>query len=433
MAFSITRSSMMFLFPLVGILPMAAGCSSASATNGGAESATDEALDQEALSKITATPFKDRCAVSPTVVSGTGAQRLASCLAKVQTDAAGAIKSSATTPSGLTPADLKAAYAIPTSTSTATIAIVDAQDDPDAEADLGTYRKQFGLSACTTANGCFKKVNEKGQASPLPTASTDWAGEIMLDLEMASAACPTCKILLVEADAASIADLGASVNTAATLGASVISNSYGGGEDTTEHDVGRLVLPPRRSGDLRQLRRRQLRRLVSGVRSLGHRRRRHQPGDLHQHPRLGRDGLGRRGLGLLQVHHHSVLADRWPPRLRAQDGLGPLGRRRPEHPASPSTTSTARAAGPCTAAPASRLRSPRRSSPPPVTRTRTAPPSGSTPRTSTTSTTGSNGTCKTTYFCTAGKGYDGPTGWGTPIGTELAAWGAADDVKSADE
>ena len=117
MAFSITRSSMMFFLPLVGILPLAAGCSSAGTESGGAESASDEALDQTALSKITTYSFKERCA-SPDV-SGTGAKRAVTCLAKVRTDATGAVSTSAT-PKGLTPADLKAAYAIPTSTSTAT-------------------------------------------------------------------------------------------------------------------------------------------------------------------------------------------------------------------------------------------------------------------------------------------------------------------------
>src|SRR6185369_14902861 len=45
--------------------------------------------------------------------------------------------------------------------------------------------------------------------------------------------CPKCKILLVEANSASMSDLGAAVNTAAALGATVISNSYGGSEDSS--------------------------------------------------------------------------------------------------------------------------------------------------------------------------------------------------------
>jgi hypothetical protein len=109
------------------------------------------------------------------------------------------------------------------------VAIVDAYDDPNAESDLGTYRAQFGIPPCTTANRCFRKVNQTGGPSyPVPNA--DWAGEISLDLDMASAICPHCHILLVEAASESIDDLGTAENEAATLGANAISNSYGGPE-----------------------------------------------------------------------------------------------------------------------------------------------------------------------------------------------------------
>ncbi|EWM13071.1 LOW QUALITY PROTEIN: peptidase S8 and S53, subtilisin, kexin, sedolisin, partial [Kutzneria sp. 744] len=111
-----------------------------------------------------------------------------------------------------------------------TIAIVDAFDNPSAEADLGKYRQQFGLPACTTANGCFKKVNQRGAASPLPEGNPNWGVEISLDLDMVSAACPDCHILLVEANTPLTADLGAAEDTAATSGASAVSNSYGSDE-----------------------------------------------------------------------------------------------------------------------------------------------------------------------------------------------------------
>jgi hypothetical protein len=137
----------------------------------------------------------------------------------------------AATPSGYGPGDLRSAYAL-TGTASQTVAIVDAQDDPNAESDLGTYRAQFGLPACTTANGCFRKVNQNGAASPLPTADTGWAGEISLDVDMVSAICPNCHILLVEATSATTANLGKSVNTAVSLGAKYVSNSYGGSEDS---------------------------------------------------------------------------------------------------------------------------------------------------------------------------------------------------------
>ena len=137
------------------------------------------------------------------------------------------------TPSGYGPTDLQSAYALPSGGSGQTVALVDAQDDPNAEADLGTYRSQYGLPACTTANGCFKKVNQTGGTS-YPTADSGWAGEISLDLDMVSAVCPQCHILLVEATSANMDDLGTAVNEAVTLGAKYVSNSYGGDEDSSD-------------------------------------------------------------------------------------------------------------------------------------------------------------------------------------------------------
>jgi subtilase family serine protease len=137
------------------------------------------------------------------------------------------------TPAGLGPADIRSAYGLPGGASGAgkTVAVVDAYNAPTAESDLGVYRSQFGLPACTTANGCFRKVGQTGTSS-LPRNNGGWAQEISLDLDMVSAACPGCKILLVEAKSASFADLGTAVNTAARLGAVAISNSYGGSDST---------------------------------------------------------------------------------------------------------------------------------------------------------------------------------------------------------
>ena len=141
-------------------------------------------------------------------------------------------------PTGLTPSDLHAAYALPSAGSAeATVAIVDAYDDPTAEADLRVYRAQFGLPPCTSASGCFRKVGQSGTRS-LPAADPGWAQEISLDLDMASAVCPSCKLLLVEATSSSQANLGAAVNTAARLGANAISNSYGG-PDASDRTYGR--------------------------------------------------------------------------------------------------------------------------------------------------------------------------------------------------
>src|SRR5437763_1710651 len=141
----------------------------------------------------------------------------------------------ASTPSGYGPSDLQSAYTLPSSTAGAgqTVAIVDAFDDPSAESDLAVYRSHFGLSSCTTANGCFRKVDQTG-GTAYPRANIGWAEEISLDLDMVSAICPNCHILLVEASSNSFANLAAAVDEAAALGANAISNSYGGGEYSNE-------------------------------------------------------------------------------------------------------------------------------------------------------------------------------------------------------
>ncbi|MGH3379133.1 MAG: S53 family peptidase [Actinoallomurus sp.] len=156
---------------------------------------------------------------------------MASCDAIVRGDIArseASLRSAKATPSGLTPADIQSLYHLPSSTagSGQTVAIVDAYDDPNAESDLNVYRGQFGLGACTTANGCFKKVNQTG-GTALPPADAGWAEEESLDLDMVSAVCPKCKVVLVEGTSASFSDLGTAENTGAKL-ANVISNSYGG-------------------------------------------------------------------------------------------------------------------------------------------------------------------------------------------------------------
>jgi subtilase family serine protease len=138
-------------------------------------------------------------------------------------------------PTGYGPPDLVSAYALDASRGTGqTIAIVDAYDDKTAEADLGVYRSHYGLPACTTANGCFTKVNQAGVRGSYPANNVGWALEISLDLDMASAICPNCRILLVEATSNANANLYAAVDTAARLGANVISNSYGGPEAASE-------------------------------------------------------------------------------------------------------------------------------------------------------------------------------------------------------
>ena len=164
----------------------------------------------------------------------------ARCHARLITDAVGrpievpAAVAAVTTPKGYAPADLRDAYGvIGTGAATTIIALVDAYGYPNAESDLAVYRAQFGLPACTTANGCFAKVNQSGVQGPYPKPYNGWERESALDLDMASAMCPNCKLILVEANSATDANLGAAVGMAAALGAHVISNSYGDVETGT--------------------------------------------------------------------------------------------------------------------------------------------------------------------------------------------------------
>jgi subtilase family serine protease len=113
------------------------------------------------------------------------------------------------------------------------VAVVDAYNDPNAESDLAVYRSTYRLPACTTASGCFRKVDQNGGTS-YPGGNVGWAQEESLDLDMVSAVCPNCHILLVEATTNSFLDLFTAEDTAARLGANAISNSYGGGEFSSE-------------------------------------------------------------------------------------------------------------------------------------------------------------------------------------------------------
>jgi len=161
-----------------------------------------------------------------------------SCKAHVLTDEHNRITPFAT-PTGLGPADLAAAYKLNANkTSTATVAIVDAYHYPHAESDLASYRTQFGLPPCTKANGCLKIVNQNG-GTTLPTklspAGDDWTVEAALDLDLVSAACPTCKILFVEADDDVGNGLFVGQNGAASIaGVVAISDSWGGPSDGTD-------------------------------------------------------------------------------------------------------------------------------------------------------------------------------------------------------
>ncbi|HEU4734560.1 MAG TPA: S8 family serine peptidase [Kofleriaceae bacterium] len=178
----------------------------------------------EVISQAVCTTGRYRCHAR--VVTGTSARRIASRAA------------AAPTPAGFGPAELQSAYRIdPKTIATSTpptIAIIDAYGYTALEADLGVYRSQYGLPPCTIANGCLKIVNQLGQTTnlpPNPPADDDWRVETALDIDMASAACPKCKLLVVQANDNIGDGLETSQATAVTLGAAVISNSWGGPED----------------------------------------------------------------------------------------------------------------------------------------------------------------------------------------------------------
>jgi len=136
--------------------------------------------------------------------------------------------------SGKTPAQIRHAYgfdAISNQGSGQTIAIIDAYDHPNIEADLATFSSKLSLAPCTTINGCFRKIYAAGYK---PQVDAGWALEISLDVEWAHAIAPQAKIMLVEANSSSFTDLMKAVDIAVKNGATVISMSFGGNEFSAE-------------------------------------------------------------------------------------------------------------------------------------------------------------------------------------------------------
>jgi subtilase family serine protease len=153
-----------------------------------------------------------------------------------------------TTPTGYGPAELARAFNLPAAGgSTNNVTIVGVGAYPNLEADLTHYRSQYGLPACTAANGCLKIVDYHGGPPLAPNASLasveeSYATETALDVQMASAACPTCTITMVQIPmnllelllaatlglpGALATDFGTAVNEAVSLGAKAVSMSYG--------------------------------------------------------------------------------------------------------------------------------------------------------------------------------------------------------------
>jgi subtilase family serine protease len=215
--------------PRTPLLALAAAASAAAITWATtlAATAADEPSDQPTATTFAATD------VCPQV-----APPKATCFAKIVTS--GGPLATLDAPAGLAPADLVSAYSIPSGGSGQTVAIVGAFSNPNLEADLAVYRSTFGLPACTVASGCLKIVNQDGATTPLPPTDAGWGLEASLDVDMVSAACPACKILMVNATTNGFGDLGAAVDTAVELGADVVSNSYGTGVEfagQTEYDA----------------------------------------------------------------------------------------------------------------------------------------------------------------------------------------------------
>ncbi len=199
-------------------------------TWGGTAFAAPATLSSSSHGRIT---FKHVCAAVPA-----GRARCAAMLAHLENSSqALSVKPDANSPGGsapYAPANLHSAYNLPTTASgTPTVAIVDAFNDPKAASDLATYRSTFGLPACTTSSGCLRIVNQNG-GTRLPRSDSGWAVEESLDLDMVSAICENCHILLIEASSPTNTNLGTAVNTAVRLGAIAVSNSYGENEFSSE-------------------------------------------------------------------------------------------------------------------------------------------------------------------------------------------------------
>lgn len=181
------------------------------------------------LIKITEPNVKPACNPNP----GPGQ---ATCLALVRTD----IAQSGSSPSGYGPSDLQGAYNLTSESASdgagQTIAVVEAYGDSHAPSDLAHYRTYYNLPPCTASSGCLTILNEEGQTSPLPAdcASCGWDLEESLDMEMVSAICPNCHVVIMEANSQSYKDLSTAAQSAEKV-ANVVSNSWQYGSSEQEY------------------------------------------------------------------------------------------------------------------------------------------------------------------------------------------------------
>ena len=181
---------------------------------------------QGAVVNVAGTRLRNECAPATS--------KQATCDSLVAVDSAGSAVPATTGPTGWGANDIEAAYdANVNAGSGETIALVDAYSDAGIESDLAVYRAHYGFPACSTASGCLTILNETGTSSPLPKsgAGTGWPAETALDVDMASAICPLCHLVLVEADSPGWFDMFDAADTAAE-NANIVSNSYGGPEQS---------------------------------------------------------------------------------------------------------------------------------------------------------------------------------------------------------
>ena len=228
-------AAMTLLMPAVASAPANAAPTQSSASAASAPSTSSASASSASASakqaEATSTPAS--CNTAPKSGQSTDFVR---CFAVVRTASNHRIAANTVGPpsTALGPAQIQQAYRLPATGQGQTVAVVDALGDSHAEADLAQFRSYYGLTPCTTANGCFTKVDQNG-GTAYPADDSGWALETALDIDAVSAACPNCKILLVEADDATLSDMGPAVDTAVALGAKYISNSYGlSGEDASE-------------------------------------------------------------------------------------------------------------------------------------------------------------------------------------------------------
>jgi subtilase family serine protease len=127
------------------------------------------------------------------------------------------------------PAQIRHAYGVDQLSVTGTnqtIAIIDAYGSSSMQRDLNTFCSYFGLPTITVP-----VYYPQGK----PGSNTGWAQETALDVEWAHAIATNASIVLVVAKTASINNLLGAVDYAVnTLGATVVSMSWGGSESSSE-------------------------------------------------------------------------------------------------------------------------------------------------------------------------------------------------------